>query len=101
MLEVWSEGSEGKALLRAQGEGGGGGCVHQEQIVDVGDVAGGGGRAILLEQPHQVPELAVQVAEDLDGRCAAHLPCPPQLGPPLAALDRTGGAACLSTALEC
>lgn len=39
------------------------------QVVDVGDVAGGGGRAVLLKQPHQVAKLAVQVAKDLDGRC--------------------------------
>jgi len=41
-----------------------------DQVVDVCDVAGSGGRAVLLKQPHQVAKLAVQVAKDLDRRFA-------------------------------
>lgn len=41
----------------------------QEEVVDIGDVSRGAGRPVLLKQPHQVAELAMQVAEDLDGRC--------------------------------
>lgn len=52
--------------------------VAQEQVVDVGDVARGRGRAVLLEQPHQVPELPVQVPEDLHRRCAHHQHTLPQ-----------------------
>ena len=44
--------------------------VAQEQVVDVGDVTRGRGRAVLLKQPHQVAKLAVQVPEDLHRRCA-------------------------------
>ena len=44
---------------------------HQEEVVDVCDVAGGAGRPVLLEQPHQVAELPVQVAEQLGRRCIA------------------------------
>ena len=42
--------------------------IAQEQVVDVRDVAGGAGGAILLKEPHEVAKLAVQVAEDLDRR---------------------------------
>ena len=41
--------------------------VAQEEVVDVGDVASRAGRAVLLKQAHEVPKLAVQVAEDFDG----------------------------------
>ena len=41
--------------------------VAEEEIVDVGDVPSGAGRAVLFEKAHQVPKLAVQVPEDLDG----------------------------------
>ena len=44
--------------------------VAQEQVVDVGDVARGGRRAILLKQPHQVAELAMKVTKDLYGSCS-------------------------------
>jgi hypothetical protein len=41
--------------------------IAQEKVVDVCDVAGRAGGAVLLEQAHEVSELAVEVAEDLDG----------------------------------
>jgi hypothetical protein len=44
-------------------------ATHQEEVVDVRYVAGGAGRPVLLKQPHQVAELPVQVAEQLDRRC--------------------------------
>lgn len=40
------------------------------QVVDVRDVPGCGGCAVLLKQAHQVAKLAVQVAKDLHRRCA-------------------------------
>ena len=46
--------------------------VAQEQVIDVGDVACSAGRAILLEQPHEVAKLAVQVAKDLHRRCTGY-----------------------------
>ena len=45
--------------------------VPQEQVVDVGDVACRAGHAVLLEQPHQVPKLAVKITKQLDGSCRA------------------------------
>lgn len=45
--------------------------VPEEQIVNVGDVAGSGGGSILLEQAHEVAELPVQVTKKLDGGCRA------------------------------
>ena len=50
-----------------QGVGAAVDIVAQEEVVDVGDVAGRAGRAVLLKQAHEVPKLAVQVAEDFDG----------------------------------
>ena len=43
--------------------------VPQKQVVNVRDVACCAGGAILLKQPHEVPKLAVQVPENLDGGC--------------------------------
>ena len=43
--------------------------VPQEEVVNVGDVAGRAGRAVLLKQAHEVPELPVQVPKDLHRRC--------------------------------
>mmetsp|Transcript_25633 Transcript_25633/g.42855 ORF Transcript_25633/g.42855 Transcript_25633/m.42855 type:complete len:215 (+) Transcript_25633:1200-1844(+) len=42
--------------------------VPEEEVVDVRDVPLGGWAAELREQAHEVPKLAVQVAEYLDGR---------------------------------
>ena len=47
--------------------------IPQEQVVDVRDVSRCAGRAILLEQPHQIPKLAMQVSKYLDRRCKPHL----------------------------
>jgi hypothetical protein len=41
--------------------------VTQEEVVYVCDVASCVGCTILLKQPHEVTELAMQVAKDLDG----------------------------------
>ena len=43
--------------------------VPQEQVVDVWNIPCSAGRPVLLKQAHEVPELAVQVAEDLHGGC--------------------------------
>jgi hypothetical protein len=40
--------------------------VAQEEIVYVRNVAGRGGRPILVEKPHEVAKLPVQVAKEFD-----------------------------------
>ena len=45
--------------------------VAQEEVVYVGDVPCRGGGPILVEEPHEVQELPVQVTEDLDRRCSS------------------------------
>ena len=41
--------------------------IAEEQVIDVSDVTRRAGRAVFLEQAHEVAKLAMQVAEDLDG----------------------------------
>ena len=45
--------------------------IPQEEIVDVRDVTRRGRGPVLREQAHQIPELSVQVAEDLGRRAEA------------------------------
>ena len=45
--------------------------VPQEEVVYIGDVSRSGGGPVLVEQPHEVQKLSVQVPKNLHRRCSS------------------------------